>query len=91
MVSSAARDGAKKVNVRKRHLLVDTQGLILKARVHSAKISDRDGIELLFKKINDELKQLTLIWLDMGYQGKMTQWLADRLKCAVEIVKKPRR
>jgi putative transposase len=84
-------DGAKKVNGRKRHLLVDTQGLVLKARVHSAKVSDREGIKLLFEKINDELKQLDLIWLDMGYQGKTMQWLADHLKCVVEIVKKPRR
>jgi putative transposase len=40
-------DGGKKVEGRKRHLLVDTQGLVLKARVHSANIQDRDGIKLL--------------------------------------------
>jgi putative transposase len=42
-------DGAKKVKGRKRHLLVDTQGLVLEARVHSAKVVDRDGIELLLE------------------------------------------
>ncbi len=40
-------DGAKKVKGRKRHLLVDTQGLVLEARVHSAQIQDREGIKLL--------------------------------------------
>ena len=40
-------DGAKKVKGRKRHLLVDTQGLVLKAKIHSANIQDRDGIKLL--------------------------------------------
>ena len=40
-------DGAKKVKGRKRHLLVDTQGLVLEARVHSAKVTDREGIKLL--------------------------------------------
>jgi putative transposase len=40
-------DGAKKVKGRKRHLLVDTQGLVLSARVHSANIQDREGIKLL--------------------------------------------
>jgi len=40
-------DGAKKVKGRKRHLLVDTQGLVLEARVHSAGVTDRDGIKLL--------------------------------------------
>jgi hypothetical protein len=40
-------DPAKKVEGRKRHLLVDTEGLVLKVRVHSAKVSDQDGIRLL--------------------------------------------
>ena len=37
-------DGGKKVKGGKRHLLVDTQGLVLKAKVHSAKVQDREGI-----------------------------------------------
>jgi putative transposase len=40
-------DGGKKVKGRRRHLLVDTRGLVLKARVHSAKIQDREGIKIL--------------------------------------------
>jgi putative transposase len=40
-------DPAKKVEGRKRHLLVDTEGLVLKAKVHSAKVPDEDGIRLL--------------------------------------------
>jgi putative transposase len=40
-------DPAKKVEGRKRHLLVDTEGLVLKAKVHSAKVPDQDGIRLL--------------------------------------------
>src|SRR5215210_3104560 len=42
-------DGGKKVKGRKRHLLVDTQGLVLKATVHSAKVQDREGIKLLLE------------------------------------------
>jgi putative transposase len=42
-------DGGKKVKGRKRHLLVDTQGLVLKARVHSAEVQDREGIKLLLE------------------------------------------
>ena len=41
-------DGNKKVRGRKRHLLVDTEGLVLKAKVHSAKVPDQDGLKLLF-------------------------------------------
>jgi hypothetical protein len=42
-------DPAKKVEGRKRHLLVDTEGLVLEARVHSAKVPDQDGIRLLLE------------------------------------------
>jgi putative transposase len=40
-------EGAKKIKGRKRHLLVDTQALVLEARVHGAQIQDREGIKLL--------------------------------------------
>ena len=42
-------DGGKKVRGRKRHLLVGTEGLVLKAKVHSAKVPDQDGIKLLLR------------------------------------------
>jgi putative transposase len=60
-------DGAKKVKGRKRHLLVDTQGLVLEARVHNAKIQDRDGIKLLLEASSPErLPRLSHVWLDAG-------------------------
>jgi len=43
-------DAGKKVNGRKRHLLVDTLGLLLMVIVHTANIQDRDGARLLFEK-----------------------------------------
>jgi putative transposase len=43
-------DPAKKVEGRKRHLLVDTEALVLEARVHSAKVPDEDGIRLLWTR-----------------------------------------
>src|SRR5918995_6141426 len=48
-------DGGKKVRGRKRHLLVDTEGLVLRVRVHSAKLPDQDGIKLLLKAARDRL------------------------------------
>ena len=42
-------DPAKKADGRERHLLVDAEGLVLEARLHSAKVPDRDGIRLLLK------------------------------------------
>jgi putative transposase len=59
-------DGAKKVKGRKRHLLVDTQGLVLMAKVHSAKVTDRDGIKLLLGPAADSgLPRLCHLWLEL--------------------------
>jgi putative transposase len=62
-------DGAKKVRGRKRHLLVDTEGLVLRVKVHSAKVPDQDGIKLLLKTARERLARLSQLWVDAGYQG----------------------
>jgi transposase len=84
-------DGAKKVKGRKRHLLVDTQGLVLKAKVHSANIQDRDGIKLLLERATTSLPRLTHLWLDAGYTGqdKGAGWVQSVLGWTAEIVRHP--
>jgi putative transposase len=85
-------DGAKKVKGRKRHLLVDTQGLVLEARVHSAKVVDRDGIKLLLgPSLSDRLPRLSHLWLDAGYTGqdRGTGWVESVLGWTAEIVRHP--
>ena len=63
-------DGAKKVKGRKRHLLVDTQGLVLMAKVHRASVTDRDGIKLLLEPARTGiLKRLSHLWLDASLHG----------------------
>ena len=84
-------DGAKKVGGRKRHILVDTTGLLLKARVHAANIADRDGARLLLAGVGDEFPRLRHVWADMGYRGEVVDWIKQRLNWRVEIVKQPRR
>jgi putative transposase len=70
-------DGAKKVKDRKRHLLVDAQGLVLKAKVHSAKIQDREGIEILLDLAPEHHPRLSHLWMDAGYtgEGKGADWV----------------
>jgi putative transposase len=84
-------DGAKKIKGRKRHLLVDTQGLVLEARVHSAQIQDREGIKLLLDKdVRDRLpERLSHLWLDAGYTGqdKGAGWVERMLGWTAEIVR----
>jgi putative transposase len=85
-------DGGKKVNGRKRHLLVDTQGLVLEVRVHSAKVMDRDGIKLLLDPSSPHrLPRLSHVWLDAGYngQGKGADWVRNVVGWAAEIVRYP--
>jgi putative transposase len=84
-------DGAKKIGGRKRHILVDTTGLLLKAHVHAADIADRDGARLLLDGVGDEFPRLAHVWADMGYRGKVVEWIKERLGWTLEIVKQPRR
>ena len=82
-------DPAKKVEGRKRHLLVDTEGLVLEARVHSAKVPDEDGIRLLLDPVRDRLLRLSHLWVDAGYQGRGRRWAEEVLGISVEVVRKP--
>ena len=82
-------DGGKKVKGRKRHLLVDTQGLVLKAKVHNANIQDRQGIKLLLEPASTGLTRLSQLWLDAGYTGqdKGAGWVERALGWTAEIVR----
>ena len=84
-------DGGKKVRGRKRHLLVDTEGLVLKANVHSAKIPDQDGLKLLLDSARTAVSGLKHLWLDAGYEGRGRRWAEEVLGLSVEIVRKPRK
>jgi putative transposase len=82
-------DGGKKVRGRKRHLLVDTEGLVLKAKVHSAKVPDQDGLRLLLESARSRVSHLKHLWLDAGYEGRGKRWVEETLGLSVEIVRKP--
>jgi putative transposase len=81
-------DAGKKVKGRKRHLLVDTLGLILAVVVHPANIQDRDGAKLVFEKVRGKFRRLSLVWADGGYTGQLIQWLADFCHWTLQIVKR---
>jgi putative transposase len=79
-------DGGKKVRGRKRHLLVDTEGLVVEARVHSAKVPDQDGIRRLLDPARDRLPRLCYLWADAGYRGRGKEWVEEALGVEVEVV-----
>jgi putative transposase len=81
-------DPAKQVAGRKRHLLVDTEGLVMKVRVHSAKVPDAEGIRLLLEQARDRFRHLSHLWVDAGYQGRgilggsRRSWVSASRSCA---------
>ena len=74
---------------RKRHLLVDTEGFVLKAKVHSAKVPDQDGLKLLLDSARTAVSGLKHLWLDAGYEGRGKRWVEEVLGLSVEIVRRP--
>lgn len=80
-------DGGKKVNGRKRHLLVATQGLIIRAVVHPADILARHGAKLLWAPRQDQRPRLHHSWADSAYSGQVREWIESTLGSTVEIVK----
>jgi len=81
-------DGGKLIKGRKRHILVDTIGLLLLVVVHSAGIQDRDGAKLVLAKIQGRFSRLQLIWADGGYAGQLVSWVKEQLRVVLEIVRR---
>jgi len=90
-VGAAVRgfDAGKKVNGRKRHIVVDTMGLLLLVVITSAGVQDRDGARTLLEKVKMAMPSLSLLWADGGYAGKLVEWAERVAHITVEIVRKP--
>lgn len=83
-------DGNKKVKGRKRHVLVDTLGLVLAVLVTAASVEDRAGAKQLFMCIKPlSWKRLKLVWADGNYTGTFKDWVKATLGWLLETVLKP--
>jgi putative transposase len=82
-------DGGKKVNGRKRHLLVDTQGLLVRVVVHPADLPDGDGVTLVLAEGQDLSPRLSHLWLDGSDKGRGKAWIETTLGWTVSIVQHP--
>lgn len=76
------------MNGRKRHILVDTLGLLLTVVVHAANVQDRDGAKLVLEKARGKFPRLQLIWADGGYAGKLVEWVKETCGWLLEIVRR---
>lgn len=82
-------DAGKKVNGRKRHIVVDTLGNLIEVVVHAANIQDRDGAMLVLYKLSETTKaSIQKIWADGGYAGQLVEWVRENLDIVLEIVAK---
>src|SRR5215216_4849894 len=67
-------DAGKKVNGRKRHIAVDTLGLLLVVLVTAASTQDRDAARALLWRLRVAQRRVRLVWADAGYAGKLVVW-----------------
>ena len=79
-------DKGKNVNGRKRHILVDTMGLLLAVVVTAASVSDPAGARLLFARLRGACKKLRKLWVDGTYRGKLVAWVADHCQFLLQPV-----
>ena len=73
---------------RKRHIVVDTLGLLLVVVVHSADIQDRDGAQLVLRQLLGRFPRLRLIWADGSYAGELVDWVYAWGGWLIEVVKR---
>lgn len=83
-------DAAKRIKGRKRHVLVDTLGLLLGVAVTSASSTERAGAQVVLGRVLTWFTWLRLLWVDGGYTGAtFANWVKElRPKLAVEVVKR---
>lgn len=83
-------DAAKRIKGRKRHLLVDTLGLVLGAAVTAASLTERAGAQVVLGRVLTWFTWLRILWVDGGYTGaSFADWVKKlRPKLAVEVVKR---
>lgn len=81
--------GGKKVKGRRRHVLVDTQGLLLKVTVQAANVSDREGGKRSLLSLAGLFVRLTHLLVDGGYRGKWVGWVKETLGWTALVVQHP--
>ncbi len=79
-------DKGKQVNGRKRHILVDTLGLLMAVVVTAASVQDRDGARLLLTRLSGACKKLRRVWVDGAYRGQLLDWVAEHCRCRLQVV-----
>ena len=87
---SRGYDAAKKINGRKRHLVVDTRGLPLLVMVTPADMTDRDAAKEVLFRLRLMHPEITIVWADSAYAGKLVTWGKRHLGLTIKTVSRPK-
>jgi len=68
---------------------VDSQGLVLRAKVHTADIQDRAAVPLLLEGVAEHFPRIEHLWVDQGYTGSGKNWIEEHLGWRVKVVRHP--
>ena len=90
LVAGEARgfDAGKKIKGRKRHIVVDTLGLILTVVIQSASVQDRNGADEVIKWLTDCWCCIKTVFADGGYSGKLIERIRKAFSVDVQIIKR---
>lgn len=86
--ASRGYDAGKRVNGRKRHVVVDTLGMLLVVMVTTASVQDRDGGRLALERLRFSMPAVAVVWADGGYAGRLVAYALQVLHLVVEVVRK---
>ena len=87
---SRGYDAGKKVNGRKRHLVVDTRGLPLLVMVTPADLHDSAAAKEVLFRLRLMHPQITIVWADTAYAGKLVDWAKQHLNLTIKPVSRPK-
>ena len=82
-------DAGKQVKGRKRHIVVDTMGLVLNVLVHEASLSESWGATRVLAPLTGRFPRLRILRADAGYQGGLASWVERVVGLRLEVVRKP--
>ncbi|MFI1294499.1 IS5 family transposase [Streptomyces sp. NPDC020792] len=86
--ATSGYDGGKKIKGRKRHIVVDTLGLILAVMVTPASTGDRDAAQDLLAQATRRHHRLRRVWADSGYTGMLVAWCARALNLRLTVIRR---
>lgn len=86
---SRGYDAGKKINGRKRHIVVDTRGLVLLVMVTPADVQDRDAAKEVLFRLHLMHPEIAIVWADSAYAGALVDWAKVRLDIKIKTVRRP--